>query len=167
MRISLCFSDGTLSQLQDVLADANENSKEKVTERSWLVDQMNLLNATYALAWRQLEGSGWFSFNDGPAVFNVKLADLHEMKLDPGEGGTVEIVLGDRTVARIERACSIQAARNRAMGRSAQQTWTSVRDWLEASLTERIALARAQMDVREIEEETKGVGSVDKAETKT
>jgi len=155
MKVSLRFSEGTLSQLQDVLADANESSKEKVTERSWLSDQVNLLNATYALAWRQLEGSGWFSFNEGPAMFNVKLGDLREMKFEPGESGTAEIILGDRTLGRIERACSIQAARNRAMGREAQQTWRTVREWLELNLIERIAQARAQIDVREIAEEQK------------
>ena len=68
----------------------------------------------------------------------------------------MELVLGDKTVERIERACYITGAKNTAIGLGAQQSWRTPREWLEINLVERIAQARAQIDVRELAEERGG-----------
>lgn len=162
----LGFSDGTLEQLRDIVADAAKNSKDSVTERSWLVSQVNVLAGMHAQPWRELEGAGrWQAGSTAPPeskpIF-ISMADLRDSHLEPGGDG-YDLYLGDKTVARLEHACSITAARNRAVGMSTQQMWATANEWLLQNLVERIAQARAQMDVREILDEQKAEEATERA----
>jgi len=162
MRVGLRVSPGTVEQLEAVLEDAAKTTGAVVTSRSWLVGQLNSLLATYALPWRKLEATGRFEIGTTPPpsslTVSIERSDLQPFRMDPADSGDgpLELVLGERTVARIERACSITAARNRALGLEAQQPWHTPREWLEVNLVERIAQARAQIDLREMAAEELG-----------
>jgi len=157
-RYGIGFSEATLRQLREVVADATRSTKETVTERSWIGDQINQLCATYALPWRQLEGNGrWQAGNMPPpmgAPIYVTVEDLREFRLAPSEEGFA-LALGEKTVARIERAAAMTAARNKALGAGAVQPWATANEWLEMNLTDRIAQARAQLDMKEMMDEQK------------
>lgn len=152
------FSEGTKRQLAEIVKDASENSKETVTERKWLTDQVHQMCADVALAWRTIEGEGrWQAGNAPPPLLTpiyVTAEDLREFKLVPGGDG-YPFFLSDKTMARIERAVSIVAAKNKALGMGIAQPWSTANEWLVKNLTQRIAQARAQLDMREIIEEDK------------
>lgn len=162
---ALRFSGGTLEQLRDVVADASKSSKDTVTERSWLVSQVNALAGGYALPWRQIEGQGRWQAASAPPPLQTPIYvtrdDLREFRLVAGDGD-YDLFLSDKTVARLERGCAITAARNKAVGLDVPQPWSTANEWLESNLVDRIAQARAQLDVREIIEEQRASEAEDR-----
>ncbi|HTT74199.1 MAG TPA: hypothetical protein VMG99_08705 [Thermoplasmata archaeon] len=156
MRLYLRFSQSTIDQLNDVVAEADEASKETVTPRSWLINQVNTLAGIYAKPWRQLEATGHYTVGTSPPPIAkpvaIALADLRDLKFAEIEG-SYELFLGERTVLRLERACAITAAANKALGREGQQQWSTPNEWLESYLVEQIAQARAVLDMKEMAEE--------------
>lgn len=167
MRVGLRLSQGTLEQLDEVVGEAEEDGGKATTPREWVMAQIQALAGQYAKPWRQLEATGKYSVG-GDAVFGgdpvlIRLEALEPQHMAP-LAGSLEVVIGERTQTRIERSCSIVAAANKALHRDAQQTWQDVNEWVEQLITDKVAEARAKIDVKDIAEEQKEVATRERLE---